>query len=236
MYADYDSDEVGSAGGSDEEGEGAAARGRDIEEFDAVLDEYLANKPILVYDPEDKPDAGVKATGVVRAVIADAVEEEMTEEEMTAWRLRQEQKDEWIAEQHALQRRTRDDDDEAKWDCETYLSTYSNLYNHPRVIAEPRAPRTQTTAIAEALDADADADGDADGHDDDDGESVCAANKGAARSKGETADERRARKQAVKAERRERRSEKKQTREAFKAEKIRQDKMEASARTQAVRL
>lgn len=25
-----------------------------------------------------------------------------------------------------------------KWDCESILSTYSNLYNHPRLIEEPK--------------------------------------------------------------------------------------------------
>lgn len=24
-----------------------------------------------------------------------------------------------------------------KWDCESILSTYSNIYNHPKLIAEP---------------------------------------------------------------------------------------------------
>lgn len=27
---------------------------------------------------------------------------------------------------------------EEKWDCESILSTYSNLYNHPKIIAEPK--------------------------------------------------------------------------------------------------
>jgi len=27
---------------------------------------------------------------------------------------------------------------EEKWDCESILSTYSNLYNHPRLIPEPK--------------------------------------------------------------------------------------------------
>lgn len=27
---------------------------------------------------------------------------------------------------------------EEKWDCESILSTYSNLYNHPRLIEEPK--------------------------------------------------------------------------------------------------
>lgn len=25
-----------------------------------------------------------------------------------------------------------------KWDCESILTTYSNLYNHPRLIEEPK--------------------------------------------------------------------------------------------------
>ena len=27
---------------------------------------------------------------------------------------------------------------EEKWDCESILSTYSNLYNHPKLISEPK--------------------------------------------------------------------------------------------------
>lgn len=30
------------------------------------------------------------------------------------------------------------DDGKKKWDCESILSTYSNLYNHPKLIDEPR--------------------------------------------------------------------------------------------------
>ena len=26
---------------------------------------------------------------------------------------------------------------ERKWDCESILSTYSNIYNHPKLISEP---------------------------------------------------------------------------------------------------
>ena len=29
-------------------------------------------------------------------------------------------------------------EEKEKWDCETILSTYSNLYNHPKVIEEPK--------------------------------------------------------------------------------------------------
>lgn len=27
---------------------------------------------------------------------------------------------------------------EVKWDCQSILSTYSNLYNHPKIIEEPK--------------------------------------------------------------------------------------------------
>lgn len=36
-----------------------------------------------------------------------------------------------------------DDGDEKKWDCESILSTYSNRYNHPKVISEPRRQRSK---------------------------------------------------------------------------------------------
>ena len=34
-----------------------------------------------------------------------------------------------------------DDPKEKKWDCESILSTYSNIYNHPKLINEPRRQR-----------------------------------------------------------------------------------------------
>jgi protein LTV1 len=54
--------------------------------------------------------------------------------------------------------KTRDDEEEKfdvvqvphkkdRWDCETILSTYSNLYNHPRVIM----PASKTTSVAKRL-------------------------------------------------------------------------------------
>lgn len=30
---------------------------------------------------------------------------------------------------------------ERKWDCESILSTYSNIYNHPKLISEPRSSK-----------------------------------------------------------------------------------------------
>lgn len=30
-------------------------------------------------------------------------------------------------------------DNKEKWDCESILSTYSNIYNHPKLITEPKS-------------------------------------------------------------------------------------------------
>lgn len=38
-----------------------------------------------------------------------------------------------------------DDEHKEKWDCESILSTYSTLYNHPRTITDP--PRRKKIAI-----------------------------------------------------------------------------------------
>lgn len=40
--------------------------------------------------------------------------------------------DEDLQERLVVDARTKD-----KWDCESILSTYSNIYNHPKLIPEP---------------------------------------------------------------------------------------------------
>ena len=35
----------------------------------------------------------------------------------------------------------KDEEPQKKWDCESILSTYSNIYNHPKLIAEPLNPK-----------------------------------------------------------------------------------------------
>lgn len=39
-----------------------------------------------------------------------------------------------------------------KWDCESILSTYSNLYNHPAVIADPQVVYTFLTSTNSNVD------------------------------------------------------------------------------------
>ncbi|XP_068135608.1 protein LTV1 homolog [Hyperolius riggenbachi] len=116
----------------------------------------------------------------------------------------------------------------SKWDCESILSTYSNLYNHPQTIKDPpkkkpikvstrtgiplgvlpdRGPTAKQVERMERIN---------------DGDLPRVSTQ--PRCKNESAEEKRARKQAIKQERKERRMEKKANQQAFKLEKERQVK------------
>jgi len=122
-----------------------------------------------------------------------------------------------------------------QWDCESVLSTYSTLYNHPKLISEPRSDRILissktglpkdtlgrglTSAALKQLDRET-------GQLEDDVASVRSrVTELSIRPKHETLEEKKSRKAAVKEIRKERREEKKANSEAFKTEKIRQEKI-----------
>lgn len=94
-----------------------------------------------------------------------------------------------------------------KWDCESILSTYSTLYNHPTKIKEPPKER-QRKHLTET------------GHSEK--EVMEASSKSApvdtTRRKGESAKERKLRKQTVREDRKVKRAVKKTTKLAFKSE------------------
>ncbi|XP_047434496.1 protein LTV1 homolog [Mugil cephalus] len=122
-----------------------------------------------------------------------------------------------------------------KWDCETIISTYSNIYNRPKVIEEPTKSKpirvsTKTGIPLDVLPSR--------GMTAKQEERMTRINDSdlprvstLPRNKEESKEERRARKQAVKEERKERRVEKKANKMAFKEEKVRQEKQMLSLRT-----
>ncbi|KAK2909320.1 hypothetical protein QQF64_000556 [Cirrhinus molitorella] len=115
-----------------------------------------------------------------------------------------------------------------RWDCETIISTYSNLYNRPKLIQDPPKPkqirvsnktgipldvlpkRGLTAKQVERMERINDSD--------------LPRASTQPRSREENTEERKARKQAIKMERKERRSEKKANTMAFKQEKQMQEK------------
>lgn len=111
-----------------------------------------------------------------------------------------------------------------KWDCESIISTYSNIYNHPKLITEPKPIKlTKRLGIpSDVLRKKNQTEKDA---------SVETGNIKSAshyRSKDETKEEKKDRKAAVKEERRNRRVEKKANKLAFKDEQKIQERILAS--------
>ncbi|KAK7068353.1 Protein ltv1, partial [Halocaridina rubra] len=138
-----------------------------------------------------------------------------------------------------------DDDPGEKWDCESFLSTYSTLYNHPRTITDP--PRRKKIAInprtgvpidhtVEGLTKRALAEHDHQASYDNEPAQVdtqtliTSMSAISIRPVGETPEERRYRKKALKELRRERRIERKLNRVAFKDEKKRLEKVNMNNR------
>ncbi|XP_068679814.1 protein LTV1 homolog [Montipora foliosa] len=117
-----------------------------------------------------------------------------------------------------------------KWDCESILSTYSNLYNHPTLIKDP--PKVKPIKLSKAgiplgvfshggvsrtLKG-----GEGEDVEDAKTEQTCMAHN-SIRSKDETKEEKKLRKQDVKSDRKVRRMEKKANKIAFKSEKQKQE-------------
>ncbi|CAK9794762.1 Protein LTV1 homolog [Anthophora quadrimaculata] len=131
-----------------------------------------------------------------------------------------------------------------KWDCESVISTYSNIYNHPKLISEPKVPQkikvdSRTGIPKNVLDGCskkltaktlAQFDQQNESCKPKGPQSVAETMKStlsmlSVRPKDETAEERKQRKKALKDYRKERRIERKANSEAFKEEKKRQEKI-----------
>ncbi|XP_033478831.2 protein LTV1 homolog [Epinephelus lanceolatus] len=124
---------------------------------------------------------------------------------------------------------------EEKWDCETIISTYSNIYNRPKVIQDP--PKTKPIRVSSKTGIPLDV-LPAKGMTAKQAERMTRINDSdlprvstQQRNKEESKEERKARKQAIKEERKERRMEKKANKTAFKEEKVRQEKQMLNLRT-----
>lgn len=137
---------------------------------------------------------------------------------------------------------------EDKWDCETILSTYSNIENHPRMLKlrstldakaskvpkqadQPKItidPKTGFPVVLGPADAgipDEDNYAESDSTMDAEEMNENAKRQTITRPKGETAEQKKARKEQAKAEKQSRRQEKKATKEAFGMERKKQMKV-----------
>ena len=147
-------------------------------------------------------------------------------------------------DEHSLEELVVDARQRDKWDCQSVISTYSNIYNHPKLIPEPKHPAKikvdpRTGIPKNVLDGSsgkltakslAQFDQQNESSESKRPRSIAETMKStlsilSIRPKGETPDERKERKQALKEYRKERRIERKANAEAFKEEKKRQEKI-----------
>ncbi|XP_051559912.1 protein LTV1 homolog [Myxocyprinus asiaticus] len=121
-----------------------------------------------------------------------------------------------------------------RWDCETIISTYSNLYNHPKLIQEPPKPKQIRVSNKTGIPLDVLPKKGLTAKQVERMERINDSDLPRAstqpRSREESTEERRARKQAIKMERKERRTEKKANKLAFQQEKQMQEKQMVSLR------
>ncbi|CDH58466.1 low temperature viability protein [Lichtheimia corymbifera JMRC:FSU:9682] len=202
----------------------------DRADFDDILDDFLDKYEIVGRKMKPKLEgdtSGEKLDTLRQSLGAIRLSNEEDEDKPKSRKEDVDRVDIW--ERPVKQRET--------WDCQTVLSTYSNLENHPAMISdrgpkkkivinpktgmpslvekEPKKPRHQP--IQEEQD-------DNEEEEDEDEEEIEPVNLGVARSKKESKDEKKARKAAVKEAKKNRRETKKSTKEAFKQEETRQRK------------
>ncbi|KAK7686584.1 hypothetical protein QCA50_010184 [Cerrena zonata] len=178
------------------------------EDFDSMMNEFLDNyeilggkmRPVLAGDTAtEKLDTIRKALGEVK--------------------IRDVQSDE--EDDNDILMPLDVDDKKDRWDCETILTTYSNLENHPRLIRASRGdrvprirldPKTGLPFVENQAVKDASSD-------DEEDDASLPVHHTITRPKDESKEDKKARKQAVKAERQLRRADKKATKEQFSSEK-----------------
>ncbi|KAL0580697.1 Protein ltv1 [Marasmius crinis-equi] len=215
-----DEDEVPSSDGEDDDEAPQLITSR--EDFTSIIDQFLNDYEILgrKMKPKLEGETGAEKLDTLRR----AMGQDQRVRDATAGEEQVVENDVWAEEEE------KDD----KWDCETILTTYSNLENHPRIIRArdfkptPKIqlnPKTGLPSISEdptsksssvekqkprALHNDSD--------DSDLSDSDLPARQTIARSRDETAEEKKARKAAVKAQQAVRRAEKKSNKAAFGSE------------------
>lgn len=204
FYEQFDDDEIGALDNAELEG----FIRMDSARLEEVIKDYTQQKAREALRPED---LGPKQLPVLKEEEDDSEEEE---EEMETLVIKA---------------------PEEKWDCETIISTYSNIYNRPKVIEDPPKLKPIRVSAKTGIPLDVLP---GRGPTERQAERMVRINdsdlpRAATQPRGrhESSEERRARKTAIKEERKERRVEKKANKVAFKEEKVRQEKQMLNLRT-----
>ncbi|KAJ1665000.1 Protein ltv1 [Coemansia sp. RSA 1813] len=189
-------------------------------DFESVLNEFLDDYELTGKRMQVKVE-GTTGAGKLNTFRSAMLDESMTEEESRKKLLEtgKRQIEESNAKTKEMEEAELDELFKEKkrtpWDCQTILTTYSNLDNHPAMIYEQRKPQIRVSRksgfpVVASKDNEQDK---ADDSNDDEAEEIEKENKGKARQKGETAEEKRERKKKIQEAKRDRREQKKDNRE-----------------------
>ncbi|KAL1405070.1 Protein ltv1 [Vanrija albida] len=208
------------------------------EDFDSIMDDFLDNYEVVGSRMRESLGgtalSGAEKLSVLRAALEQGEDGDgIGREENRRRILELEQLNRGYVKEKKEKVALRDIDEKAepKWDVETILSTYTNTENHPGTIRirsseeqkarllrrAEEAEKAAARAAAKALPVEEDDEGSGS-----ETEREYAPKVTVARPKGESAEERKARKNAVKEQRANRRQEKKKHTETFGAERKRQ--------------
>ncbi|CAG7851704.1 Protein LTV1 [Serendipita indica DSM 11827] len=208
-----------SDGDSDSDSDSAPDLITTREDFEAVLDEFLAQEQVgKKLQPRLEGGTPQEKLNTLRRALVGEDDRELELKRRQALLDREDRDDRPMPMPVDI------DQQKERWDCETILSTYSNLENHPRFIkltqsknvkrirldAKTGLPTLEETKIDEESEASSDEE--------------LPMKVTTTRPKNESAEEKKARKQAVKQERQERRKEKQSTKDTFSNERKQQKK------------
>jgi len=112
------------------------------------------------------------------------------------------------------------------WDCETIITTYTNIYNHPKMIKDDSIKKIHVTRKGLPIIEKETPEEEEEEEEYEEEEYEVRENKGVARNRNETKEEKKARKEKVKNAKKERREAKKATKKAFKKEHMKQEKIQ----------
>ncbi|KAG1406037.1 hypothetical protein G6F60_003204 [Rhizopus arrhizus] len=213
---------------AEEEDEEEEIGGQERADFDAILDDFLDKYEIVGRKMQPKLE-GESSTQKLDTFRQSLIKPELTQDTTTVAVKTTTKLTREALEAAMPQRPT--EKKMATWDCQTIISTYSNLENHPSLINDrgPQKkikidPKTGMPVLIEVERKQKKKEVDEEEEEEEEEEFI-PENKGVARSKTETKEEKKARKIAAKEARKNRREEKKTNRSVFKNEENRQKKI-----------
>jgi len=192
------------------------------EHYDKLFDEFLDSKDVLGKKVIEKFAGGVPSEQIAE------LREELKTKEFDILKYEEEQSNKKEKVQMIERELSKNEKRERNnWDCETIITTYTNIYNHPKMIKDDSVKKIHVTRKGLPI-----VEKEISEEEEEEEEYEVRENKGVARNKKETKEEKKARKAMVKNAKKERREAKKATKKAFKKEHIKQEKIQKTKEMQ----